>query len=289
VLAEAFRSRWTGAVAPEPEDDDALEAALGAMVERGRAAWPRIALAETAFVEHVASRLAGEAMWSSELAELKVEDLYLAFACFRGDAHAVAAFDATFLAEVPRYVARLRPSADFVDELRQALRLRLLVGVGGGAAKIGEYAGRGPLGGWVRVTAIRTALNMQRSGIQHEPAAAPPVVPAGTPELDLLRARYATEVGRALETTIRGLTVDQRNVLRMHYLDGLSIDAIAAVYGVHRSTSARWITETRDAIVDETKRRLKEVLALTGSEVSSILALVQSQLEISLRGALPRD
>jgi RNA polymerase sigma-70 factor (ECF subfamily) len=69
----------------------------------------------------------------------------------------------------------------------------------------------------------------------------------------------------------------------MHYLDGATIDEIAAVYEVHRSSAARWIAESRAAILEHTRRLLQERLKGTASEIESILRLVDSRLDISAR------
>src|SRR5262249_39146452 len=60
-------------------------------------------------------------------AEPKLADLSLACACARGDARALAVFDATVLREVPRYVAHVDASPAFADDVCQRLRERLFV------------------------------------------------------------------------------------------------------------------------------------------------------------------
>ena len=47
--------------------------------------------------------------------------------------------------------------------MRQRLRERLFVGSDGEPARLASYSGRGPLGTWVRIAAIRLALNLRRS------------------------------------------------------------------------------------------------------------------------------
>jgi RNA polymerase sigma-70 factor (ECF subfamily) len=144
----------------------------------------------------------------------------------------------------------------------------------------------------VRVSAIRTALNARRSAERDRPRPELEIeVEIGTalptdPELALLKAKYAGVVQGALEETLKSLDTDRRNVLRMHYFDDLSIDEIGLAYGVHRSTAARWIAQAREGIVDETKRRLRERIATSPSEISAILELVQSRLDVSLRTLL---
>jgi RNA polymerase sigma-70 factor (ECF subfamily) len=209
-------------------------------------------------------------------------DLYLACACARGDARAIALFDERVLGEVPRYVVHVSASRSFSDEVCQRLRERLFVGE---SRKILEYTGRGPIGGWIRVAAIRVALNLRRDAsrkvTRESERPAPP--PAADLELEFLRARYKDEVERALERSIAGLSRDERNVLRMHYLDGLGGEAIGRFYGgVHRSTVLRWIDAARERVLGETRRLLAERLRLTASELDSLVRLVDSQLDTSI-------
>ena len=48
-----------------------------------------------------------------------------------------------------------------VDDVKQELREKLLV-ASGALPRIADYLGEGPLTGWVRVSATRTALNLLR-------------------------------------------------------------------------------------------------------------------------------
>ena len=52
-------------------------------------------------------------------------------------------------------MARIDSSSQFVDEVKQGLRERLLVGP---PPRIAEYSGSGPLGGWLRVVSVRLAI-----------------------------------------------------------------------------------------------------------------------------------
>src|SRR4051812_47742715 len=87
--------------------------------------------------------------------EARASDLYLAWACAEGDAAALAHFERAFLTQVDLYVRRLGLEAHVVDELRQGLRIHLLVAESGGEPRVGKYSGRGPLGAWVRIVAVR--------------------------------------------------------------------------------------------------------------------------------------
>jgi RNA polymerase sigma-70 factor (ECF subfamily) len=78
-----------------------------------------------------------------------------------------------------------------------------------------------------------------------------------------------------------------RAVLRMSFVDEVSIDEIAAVYAVHRATAARWIQRACDNVFAATRELLAERLALSSTELDRMTALVQSQLEVSLSQLLP--
>src|SRR5262249_24536930 len=110
------------------------------------------------------------------------------------------------------------------------------------------------------------------------------VLPAAVrdPELELLRARYAGEVRRAFAGALGALTERQRTLLRQYHLDHLTIDDLAALYRVNRSTAARWVAGGRLEIVTQTRARLVADAGVPTSEVDSIIRLVRSQLSVSL-------
>jgi RNA polymerase sigma-70 factor (ECF subfamily) len=250
---------------------------------RAKAAWSGIVVEAAGFASHAVARHAKEAGEA-----LHWEDLYIAFACLSDVRGARELVDRRVLSEVPRYVSQIDPSAAFADEVRQRLRERLFAGP---SPKIGEYTGRGPIGGWVRVAAVRTALNLRRerarSDRREEEAYEGDLLPRQRdPELELLRARYGHEVKEVFAAVLATLTADQRTVLRMHYLDALTLDEIGVAYGVHRATAARWIQQAREAILSLTRRRLHEQLNLSTTDIESVLALVQTRLESSLRRML---
>jgi RNA polymerase sigma-70 factor (ECF subfamily) len=242
-----------------------------------RCAWPGVDLELEAFRQYLSGR---------DGKRENLHDLYLACACARGDGSALAAFERRFLAQVHVYVARIETSPQFVDELRQVLRLKLLVGEPGATPKIAEYSGRGPLGAWVRVSACRTALNLlalrvSATGVAGD-AAERAVADSVDPEVALLRDRYQGEFEAALREAIAKLSSRERTTLRMSAIEGASIDRIAAAYRVHRATAARWVTSARTAVLDDMHRTLRARLQLTAAELDSLAGLVRSQLHVSL-------
>jgi RNA polymerase sigma-70 factor (ECF subfamily) len=58
-------------------------------------------------------------------------------------------------------ISHIDPSPDFADEVVQVLLERLLVSRPGEAPTIADYSGRGALGGWLRIVAVRTCYNLR--------------------------------------------------------------------------------------------------------------------------------
>jgi RNA polymerase sigma-70 factor (ECF subfamily) len=281
-------ARGRGPDLPPVEPAAALEGLLASALSAGRATWPSVCLDEVAFLEHLANRLREESNVHDLLSSMRAADVYLACALAHGDAAAVASFEAEFLAEVGAFVAQIDRSPSFADEVRQQLREKLLVRQDG-PPKIVEFSGRGPLGGFVRVAAVRTALNLKRGKAAETGSDESEIVSVSPdPEIDYLKTRYGAELKDALETTLLSLSPDERNVLRMHYIDGLNIDEIGATYHVHRSTVARWLAAAREKILEETKRLLSKNLRIDKEEVESMIFLVQSRLEVSIHRFLAK-
>ena len=261
-----------------------FRAGLREMWQAGRAAWPEIAVGEAIFVRYVTAR---------DAALEHAADLYLACACAGGDARAVASFEKRYRPEVKAALAHMQLPPAVLDEVQQQLFARLFVGA---EPKIADYSGRGPLASWVRVAAARTALTFKRRQRKHERGASSDDdsrlhlrSPLADPELAYMKARYRREFKAAFEQAMASLDSRDRNILRLHVLDGLNIEAIGALYRVHRATVARWIARTRDALLSETKRLLSERLRLSGRELASLMGLVQSQLEVSIGKVLEKS
>jgi len=255
------------------------------LVDRARAGWPELDLDECGFVAHVRHLLGPAEDLPAQLAGLHAADLWLAYGCTIGDTEALAAFDREVLSQVGTLLGRLQPTPQLVDEVRQALRHKLLLPRPGEPPRIAEYAGRGPLQAWVRVTAVRAALDLLRAGgVDSGSDLAPDDLSAaaGSPELDYLRERYRPQFKAAFEEALRALDPEQRNILRLHAVEGLNIDEIGALFKVHRSTVARWIAAARGQVLASARRRLRAELRLSAGEFDSLAGVVRSQLDISL-------
>ena len=258
------------------------------VIDRARAAWPELDLDEAGFAAHVERCLAD----GGDAATLHAGDLWLAYGCSIGDDHAVTAFDREVLSQVGLLLGRMQPTPLLVDEVRQVLRDKLLVAMPGARPRIAEYAGRGPLQAWVRVAAVRAALDLLRAGGARTGADVEPddlASDATSPELDYLRERYAPQFKAAFQEALRGLDSEQRNVLRLHVVEGLNIDEIGALFKVHRSTVARWIAAARQEVLAGARQRLRVELGLSAGEFDSLAGVVRSQLDLSVAKILVKS
>jgi len=255
-----------------------LEAALAAAIAASRAAHPEIDVPDGELLAFLAARVPAEA-----LAGACVADLFVACAILRGDGAALHAFERIYLAGVDAAIAHLDGGTALADDVRTAVRDRVLAH--GGKSKLAEYQGRGDLRGWLRVVAVREALQLIRARRREAPlpedlatklAIEPPAL-AGK-EREVYREAFAG--------AFAALTARERNLLRQHYVHGATVDELGGFYRVHRATAARWIAQIRETLLVRTRRHVGEALRLTGTELDSAMAKAADHLDYSLRQTL---
>lgn len=279
------------ATAPERAWPDALAPALRQRVVEAAAAWPGLALALDDFVRMLATRLASDQPVEQTLAALDLPDLYLACACAAGDPRALAAFEERCGRAIALAIASSGATPAERADLGQVVRQRLLVApADGDAPRIASYSGRGALTSWVRVVATREAARMlpraRRESAAEDAELARLIAGGDDPEIGYLKRLYRAEFARAFQAAVAALDDRARVVLRQHLLDDLTIDQLAALHAVHRATVARWIQAAREDVVTGTQRELTQRLRLSRAELASVIRLIQSQLDMSLSGAL---
>ena len=276
--------KWALLARYQPESrDESLADALVTLVAAARAQWPRVRFDDGVFVEQLRAKYTGP------LEQVRGPELFLACACVAGDDAALSAFDQGYIASVDKAVAGVDPSPSFVDEVRQRVRERLLVGK---SPKLAEYSGLGSLQGWTRTVALRLALNLKRDTARevHDEGLLDALPFVGRDlELDYVRAQHRADFAAAFREALASLEGRSRNVLRLSYVDRLTIDQIGTMYGTHRATAARWLNQARDELMEQTRARLALRLKLTQSDLTSLLGALQSNLEISLNRILRDD
>lgn len=205
-------------------------------------------------------------------------DLLLVFLWSIGDAAAQQRLDTEFFKQLPVVVSAVDRSPAFVADVVQELKTRLFA-----EKKLLQYAGRGPLGGWLRQAALNTASTLHRP--QRREAPLDPMSDSVAPdaELGFLKARYRDDFRGAFVDALASLTSRERTVLRLNSLSDVSIDELGAMYSVHRATAARWVQAARQLVVERTRENLVKRLKLDADELDEMLSLMRSQLDVSLR------
>jgi RNA polymerase sigma-70 factor (ECF subfamily) len=136
---------------------------------------------------------------------------------------------------------------------------------------------------------MRTALSMQRRVRLDRPVdEAEAVACAVDPELDAIKAESRALFEAALKDAVAALPARARTILRLHYVDGMTGDALAKMYGVHRITVSRWLVDARAEIREAMTRALRDRLTVASAELPPLLSLIRSRLDVSL-GALLRE
>ena len=206
-------------------------------------------------------------------------DLALACAAASGDPDAISLVDRRYIIRLGSRLRRMGLERDEISDVLQTVRERLFTG---GRPRISTFDARVPLGQWIKVIAIRAAIDrhrgearLQRAGSRDTVA---PVMP--DPSTEIVRRRYKNELEQALRDEIDALPDRDRAVLRLHFFDGMSIEAIAAERGLHRVTVARWIWKSTDTILDGLRRRFRDQHGLRPSECDSLARALTSQVSL---------
>jgi RNA polymerase sigma-70 factor (ECF subfamily) len=279
--ADAFASR----IARSPSE---TTEALLRVFHDARAAMPRIALEFEVFARHLADKFPDGASLEDWLAGVNEQELYLACACAQGNASAIAHCEATHLSKLVPTLARFAKNAGDLEDLKQLTRTRLFLSDGEHRPKIAEYAGSGSLEGWMRVVATRVALNFGRNMDETEAKAGERELmalasPAFGPEAAYMKSHYRHELRAALSEAVSSLSTRDRNVLKQHYCDGLTLIEVGAAYQVHRVTAARWVDEARARLLSATRLAFARRARVSEGELESILRLLESDLALTLR------
>ncbi len=291
MLAAAF----LGALPPEGraafEAEPDLGGRLAGLVEEAKAALGSFAAPDDGFVAQLGAVLPADAT-PETLGRLRAADLYLAYGCAAGETIALEAFESEFGRDIDLAISRSGNINLAKDEFRQLVRSKLFVAAVGRRPKIADYAGRGDLRSWVRVTALRMIVDLvrQHAGNKVVPLEAEALgaipAPGDDPELDYFQRVFKTEFKEALQTAFGRLTPRERNLLRHQVLHGLNIDQVGALYRVHRTTAFRWIEKARRSLLQHARDALKQRLHVASGEFLSIMRVVQGDLEVSVRRLL---
>jgi RNA polymerase sigma-70 factor (ECF subfamily) len=258
------------------EIDEITEGCLA----EGRARWPAVTASDASLRPLIRARV--EAVpprpgWSAEL--------FIAVAASQGDPMAAQWLHERVMTIASLAIKRIVPPAE-IDEVAQHVSVMLLVG-SGGPPRIDSYRAGGPLDRWLRTIIVREALAMRhkhanRSRRSYDETSWLQLPMFMDHTVAATWQRYAPLLRASFEAALAELPIRSRVALRQHFVDGLSADEIARMYGVHRVTAYRWIAEAKLAILTRVRGELSAQLDSTPSEIDSLLRSVRSQFSITL-------
>ena len=176
------------------------------------------------------------------------------------------------------------------DELVQRLRERLLLGKDGHAPHIASYAGRGRLGGWLRMVAVRDAVRSKRARRRAPTdALADKAVVLPEPEAMGTRARLRQPLRDAVGHGIATLDERDRRLLQLSVIEGVQARTLARRFGVHESTISRWLLRAHASLRRVTRGYLQESLAVPSRELESILRVFDGRFTATTGTVWPAE
>ncbi len=266
--------------------DTAWEDGLWAETQAAAQTHPHCELDAATWASVLARAQAAAAEARSDPDSLQTADLWLATSLGQGDERALQIFESTLMPEVDRALRRFALSQDEHLELRQRVRIRLLVSQDGTAPpRIATYAGLGRLAPWVRTISARLALNLRRDTRKHAALDEIPefALPA-TSEIASLRSEDRSLFVSLLKAAFRELSPADRTLLRLRYAQNMTAVSLARAYGVHESTLSRRLASARKAMADNFRRGAAAHLGVDAS--TDVFGLVHSRVESSLESLL---
>lgn len=227
---------------------------------------------------------------AASLRGMHADDLALATRCLAGESSAIAELEATVFPAVRHGLAR-RDLEPWRDEILQRVRVALFTSTNGRGPELADYTGRGPLRAWITVMAMRIGFKLARRDgreIASEPTALLDAItdPAHDPALAHAKQLYRAQFRDAFLAALAALDPADRQLLRRSLLERRSVDELGEELGVHRATAARRLQQLKGRLVDETRRALAKELAISRGTADSIIALVRSQIDLSLERVL---
>ncbi|MGH7279942.1 MAG: sigma-70 family RNA polymerase sigma factor [Polyangiaceae bacterium] len=240
-----------------------------------RRIWSRVEVDESQFAEFLASKTISD--------PARISDLFIAFAAVSRHPRAAHSLQEAFAPQLRKALAGLRLTTAQVDDVLQSAWRDLLAG---DSPRIAQFDGSGDLRAWLRVSVTRMGLRvLKKTKRESSELEAGEIAESASadPELMLMKATYRADFHEAVKLAIDAMAPAEAMLLRQHFVDGLGIDELGKLYGVHRATAARRLASARDSLVLSIRMEFKQRSRLGDSECESALRLVRSGLDITLR------
>ena len=254
--------------------------------QKSQAAWPALACDAASFwrlAERCCELLRTERA-AVDLADVNGRDIYIVAALLDEKLGAYQAFDQTFLQPTRGALARTGLNDAGIADAMQIVRERLLLPHDGQPPRILDVVGQGDLAAFLRVVAVRTALNLRRTDARLEnedQTVFDKLIASHDPEQDLLKKEARELLKTAIAAAVQSLSTRDKTLLRLHFFHQLTIDDLGRMYEVHRATAARWLGKIHEHLDRATRDELARRLDTTSDHLESVLLLAHSNLRSS--------
>ncbi|WP_233262183.1 sigma factor-like helix-turn-helix DNA-binding protein [Vitiosangium sp. GDMCC 1.1324] len=104
--------------------------------------------------------------------------------------------------------------------------------------------------------------------------------------LSFVREEARAHVRAAFVQAVASLDDEDRELLRLHFVERLSLERMGALFGVHKSTVSRRLSGVQALLEKRTRRLLMERLSLPAPELESLMRAIHGRLDLSLSGLL---
>lgn len=291
TLARLFELHAAPAVAATFAAHSDPDAALLQLHRSGCDAWPQLAVTPEQLTIFLARQLPPEAARPEALSGLRAGELYLLCAFNLRQPAAQGIVQTVYMTVVRRALLERGVAEWLIADIQQELCSRLIEKQDPAVLRRG-YAGTGDLGSWLCTVAVREAALRRKRG-QRELSLGADVEsvladPSRGPESASLSGDLKQAFHAAFRDALAALSSRERNLLRYHFLQQLSIDQIGTIYHVHRATAARWVTRACDHLIAQTRQCFLQRTDVRAQSLPNVMELVRSQLSINL-GSLLRD
>lgn len=214
---------------------------------KAQQAWPGIQVNSDDFYRYVRDclfRIQSQQSGYSSIGQLQVVDLYLAHSILTGSTDAINIFDGQYLSHIERHVPRRLRQLGYLDEIKQEVRIKLLLDTPEKPSKLANYYGQSPIGGWLATVVRRIALDHERKGSPVRQELTEQVLARATtgmadPERRLVKSELQELLRPRIQAWLASLSATDRVLLDRHFRADHSLARIACEKGVHRSTMMR--------------------------------------------------
>jgi len=208
------------------------------------------------------------------VARIHCEDLFLATACSRHNRVAWEYFADIYLPLLRNFSARACGSPDDGEDLAQEIITKLLKEQN----RLAGYTGRGSLAGWLRAAVSHAAVDRFRRkrkqvSLEELPANSPQMAladPGTKAEEELFDARWSTVISGIANDIVSRLPAQDRVLLGLYFLRGVTLQTIRKQLGIHEATASRWLEKLRRDIRKQVEAELRKKHGLRSGEIQSL-------------------